>query len=81
VFYNLTVTALSVGVALVIGLIELCGLLGEKLDVRTGPLRWAAEIDLEHVGCLIVGLFVLTRVVALAVWRFGRFEERWARGL
>ena len=78
VFYNLTVTALSVAVALIIGLIELLGLLAEKLDVRTGPLRWAAEIDLNHVGYLIVGLFVITWLVALAVWRIGRFEQRWS---
>jgi high-affinity nickel-transport protein len=25
-----------------------------------------------------VGLFVVAWVVALLVWRFGRFEERWA---
>ena len=38
IFYNITVTALSVAVALVIGVIELVGLLGEKLAVTTGPV-------------------------------------------
>ena len=30
---------------------------------------------------MIVGLFVVTWVVALAVWRYGRIEERWSRHL
>jgi high-affinity nickel permease len=34
--------------------------------VRTGLLHRAAEIDLNNVGYLIVGLFVVTWLVALA---------------
>lgn len=78
VFYNLTVTALSVVVALVIGLIELLQLLGEKLHVTTGPLAALAALDLEVVGYLVVALFVATWLGALAVWRYGRIEQRWA---
>jgi len=78
VFYNLTVTALSVVVALVVGVIELLQLLADKLDVATGPLAALAALDLETVGYVIVGLFVVTWLGALAVWRFGRIEERWA---
>ncbi len=65
-YYNLTVTGLSVAVALGIGTIELLSVAG------------ITEIDLNSVGYLIVGLFVLTWLVALAVWRFARIEQRWA---
>jgi high-affinity nickel-transport protein len=65
-FYNLTVTGLSVVVALVIGTIELLGVL-DVID----------EIDLSLVGYLVVGLFVATWALAVAVWRYGRIEERW----
>jgi len=78
VFYNLTVTALSVIVALVIGFIELVQLLGEKLDVTTGPIAAVAGLDLETVGYVVVGLFVVTWLVALGTWRWGRIEERWS---
>ena len=78
VFYNITITALSVAVALVIGLIELGGLLAEKLDVSSGPLAWVAGLNLNYVGYAIVGLFALTWIVSLAVWRFGRIEQRWS---
>jgi nickel/cobalt transporter (NiCoT) family protein len=78
VFYNLTVTALSVLVALVVGLIELLQLLGEKLNVTSGPLAVIADLDLETVGYVIVGLFVVTWLGALAVWKFGAIEQRWS---
>ena len=78
VFYNLTVTLLSVTVALVIGVLVLAGLIVERLDIHTGPLAWAASLDLEYVGFAVVGLVGVTWALALAVWRFGRIEERWA---
>ncbi|KAA2254337.1 HoxN/HupN/NixA family nickel/cobalt transporter [Solihabitans fulvus] len=78
VFYNMTVTGLSVAVALVIGLVELVGLLARKLGIESGPLGWIAGLDLNYVGYAIVALFAVTWLVALAVWRFGRIEQRWS---
>jgi high-affinity nickel-transport protein len=78
VYYNIVVTALSVAVALVIGLIELGGLLGQETGQQSGPLAWLSSIDLNTVGFWIVGVFVVTWVIALAVWRFGRIEQRWS---
>jgi high-affinity nickel-transport protein len=81
VYYNITVTALSVAVALVIGLLEIAGLLADKLHVRRGPLAAIGNLDLEYVGYGIVGLFVLTWAVAYGVWKFGRIEEKWSAQL
>ncbi|MFG1710991.1 HoxN/HupN/NixA family nickel/cobalt transporter [Nonomuraea sp. M3C6] len=78
VFYNLTVTVLSVTVALVIGSVVLIGLIVERLGIESGPLAWIASWNLDYVGFGIVGLFLLTWVIALAVWRFGRIEEKWS---
>ena len=77
VFYNMTVTALSVVVALVIGSIELVGLLADKLGISTGPLAWIGSLDLNYVGYAVVGLFMITWIAALAVWHLGRIEQRW----
>ena len=77
VFYNLAVTLLSVTVALVIGVLVLAGLVVERFDVDSGPLVWMASLDLGLVGFGMVGLFVVAWALALAVWRFGRIEERW----
>jgi len=81
IYYNITITALSVAVALLIGGIELISILTEKLDITSGLLATIGSIDLASVGYWIVGLFVGTWAVALAVWRFGRIEQRWESNL
>ncbi len=78
VYYNLTITALSVAVALIIGTIELLSIAADQLSLRGGFWDWVSGIDLNAVGYIVVALFVATWAVALAVWRFGRLEERWA---
>ncbi len=81
VFYNITITSISVAVALIIGTIELVSVLVDKAGISSGPLAAVASIPLDYAGYGIVGLFVLTWVIALAVWRFGRIEERWSSDL
>ncbi|MEP6667166.1 MAG: HoxN/HupN/NixA family nickel/cobalt transporter [Nocardioidaceae bacterium] len=81
VFYNITITGLSVAVAMIIGTIELVSILTDKLSIDSGPLASLANLDLNDVGYAIVALFVVTWVVALAVWKFGRIEEKWSAGL
>ncbi|MEN3308101.1 MAG: nickel/cobalt transporter (NiCoT) family protein [Micromonosporaceae bacterium] len=81
VYYNITITGLSVAVAMIIGVVELVGLLAEKLGIDSGPLGVVRHLDLNVVGYAIVGLFVLTWIVALAVWRYGRIEEKWSSGM
>jgi nickel/cobalt transporter (NiCoT) family protein len=78
VYYNITITGLSVAVALIIGGIEIISILTDQLTITTGPLAWIGGLDLNDVGYVIVGLFVATWVVALAVWRIARIEDRWA---
>jgi high-affinity nickel-transport protein len=80
VFYNLTITGLSVAVALLIGGVELTSVFADRLGIRTGPLAAIAAIDLGGLGYLVVGLFALAWAIALAVWKFGRIEERWSIG-
>ena len=77
IFYNLTVTGLSVAVALGIGSIELLAVLAEKLSLTGGLWDVVAGFDLNSVGYVVVGLFVATWALALAVWHFGRIEQRW----
>jgi high-affinity nickel-transport protein len=42
---------------------------------------WLANLDFNLIGYFIVGMFVVTWIVALAVWRFGRIEEKWTAHL
>jgi high-affinity nickel-transport protein len=80
IYYNLTVTGLSVVVALLIGGVELIAVLAEKLGLDGGVWDVARWIDLNVAGYAILGLFLATWIIALAVWRFGRIEERWSAG-
>ena len=81
VYYNITITGLSVAVALVIGTIELGGLTASQLNL-SGPFwNWFKSIDINMLGFVIVGLFILTWVIALATWRLGHVEERWTAHL
>jgi high-affinity nickel-transport protein len=81
VYYNITVTALSVVVALLIGTVELLGLLADQLGWRGAIWQWVGGLNLNAIGYAIVGLFVITWATALLVWRYGRFEEKWASSL
>lgn len=81
VFYNITITSISVAVALIIGTIELVGVLTDQAGITSGPLAAIAGIDLDYAGYGIVGLFFLAWIVALLVWRFGRIEEKWSADL
>jgi high-affinity nickel-transport protein len=81
VFYNLTITGLSVAVALVVGTIELGGLLAQKLSLSGGFWSWLEHLDLNVLGLVIVGMFIATWVIAAGIWRLGRIEERWSAHL
>jgi nickel/cobalt transporter (NiCoT) family protein len=78
VFYNLTVTGLSVFVALFVGAIEVSQILIQVLNLRGSPFDAVARLDFGSIGLFIVGAFIVTWVVAFAVFKLRRVEERWS---
>src|SRR2546426_4691932 len=81
VFYNLTVTALSVFVALFVGLFELSQLLVQQLDLRGGAWDAIAGMDLGVMGFVIVAAFIVTWAGAFLIYRTQHIEERWSGAL
>ncbi len=81
VYYNIIITGLSVAVALLIGTVELLSLIASEYNLGGSFWTWVSRLDINTMGYVIVGLFVLTWVVALTIWRVGRIEERWAAGI
>jgi high-affinity nickel-transport protein len=77
IFYNVTTTGLSVGVALVIGSIELLQVFVSALGLRGGFCDAIARLDLGSLGYIIVGLFLFAWGSSAAVWKFGRIEKRY----
>ena len=81
VFYNITITAVSVAVALIIGSIELISVLADQAHITSGPIAAIGNVPLDYAGYGIVGLFVASWLLALAIWRFGHIEEKWSANL
>ena len=78
VYYNMTITALSVAVAFVIGTIELVSVLHDRFGVQGPIVDRIATLDLNSAGFMIVALFAAVWAIALAYWRIARVEHRWA---
>jgi high-affinity nickel-transport protein len=77
VTYNLTITLISAVVALAVGGIELLGLLNERLT-RPGAFWDTIERLNGHadiVGFVIIGLFVVVWLGAIALYRYRRPER------
>jgi nickel/cobalt transporter (NiCoT) family protein len=76
-YYNMTITFVSVVVALVVGGIEALGLLGDKLHL-TGAF-WNVVGSLNNnfglIGYFIVGIFVLSWALSMAIYRWRRFDD------
>jgi len=80
VYYNLTITGLSVFVAVFIGAVELLGLLSQNAHLTGSFWSFLAGFNINSAGLVIVGVFVVTWIVALCIWHFGRIEQKWESG-
>ena len=81
VYYNLAITGLSVAICFFIGTIEVLGLLPMELHIHGGFWDFMENFNINTAGFVIVGMFVLTWAVALAVWKYGKVEEKWSARL
>lgn len=77
VYYNLTVTIISVLVAWVIGSIELLQVLSTELGLSGSFWLWIDSLDFETIGYGIVAIFAVSWLVSMAYWRVNRFEEKY----
>jgi nickel/cobalt transporter (NiCoT) family protein len=77
IFYNLTTTGLSVAVALLIGTIELLQVFISVAELDGSFSRYIAGLDFGSLGYVVVGLFLSAWVGSIALWKFGRYEQRY----
>jgi high-affinity nickel-transport protein len=75
-FYNLTVTGLSVAVALIVGTVQLCNAAISALSLRGGVWDWVSALDFQVLGYAMAAIFVATWMVAALLWRLLRVEAR-----
>ncbi|HUY06667.1 MAG TPA: HoxN/HupN/NixA family nickel/cobalt transporter [Acidimicrobiales bacterium] len=79
VYYNITITGLSVAVAMIIGTIEILGLVANEAHFGGAFWRQMATFNINIAGIIIAGMFLFVWIVALLLWRFGQIEQRWDR--
>ena len=77
VFYNLTVTGLSVFVALFVGAVEVAQIVVRVAGLHGSVFAAVANLNFAALGVFIVAAFVLTWVAAFAIFKLRRVEERW----
>jgi len=75
IYYNLTVTVMSVLVAFVIRGIELVQVLGIEFNLSSGFWNWLENLDFETMGFAIVAIFVITWASAYGVWRYKKYDQ------
>lgn len=81
VYYNLVITALSIGAAFIIGTIEILGVLSGELHLSGGLWDLMANFDINVAGFCIAGMFVAVWTIALLYWRLGNVEDRWSSSM
>ncbi len=83
VYYNLSITGLSVAICFFIGGIEVLGLLPAEIHnfPQNGFWGFVENFDINKAGFVIVGMFIVTWAAAMLLWRYGHIEERWTARL
>ena len=76
-WYNLTITAASVIVALFIGGIEALGVIGDKLELEGGFWGLVSNLNdsLTNFGFVVVGIFVASWLISRIVYRVKGYDR------
>jgi high-affinity nickel-transport protein len=75
IYYNLTVTVISILIALAIGTAELLQVVASELRL-TGPLwYWLGNLDFEALGLGIIIIFLASWLTSVAIWKTKRLDQ------
>ena len=72
ILYNLTSTALSVAIALIIGSVELLQVAASILHLHGSVFEFINGVNFGAAGYVIVGAFLLSWILSTLLWRFRR---------
>ena len=78
IYYNLTVTIISVLVALAIGTVELLQVAASELNLTGVFWEWIGALDFETIGFLIIIIFVMSWLISAVYWKYRGFDEKYA---
>ncbi len=75
IYYNLTVTIISVAVAFAIGGVEILQVLSNELKLTGSSWTWLRSLDFETMGFGIIGIFVVSWLVSVAYWKYKQYDR------
>jgi nickel/cobalt transporter (NiCoT) family protein len=78
-YYNMTITAVSVVVAVIVGGLESLNLIGDQLGLTDDGGFWGAIASLNGnfgvLGYIIIGIFIVAWLISYVVYRVNRYDE------
>jgi len=74
-YYNLNITLISVLVALIIGTVEVLSIISDKARLSGGIWDALGALDLNTIGFLIVGIFLLSWAVSTIIYKLKRYDD------
>ena len=76
-YYNITITLISVVVALAVGSIEGLGLIADKLHLSGAFWDWVGELNENFglIGYAVIGIFVVSWIVSAFIYRIKGYDE------
>lgn len=74
-YYNINITLISIIVALFIGTIEVLNVIGTETGAQGGVWSWSQTVQLNALGLYIVGIFLVSWMVAIAVYRLRGIDK------
>ena len=81
IYYNITMTSLSIFIAFVIGTIEILGLLSRQAGWTGQPWAFIAGININTAGQVIVAVFLVAWIGAVVAYKVRRIDERYGHQL
>jgi high-affinity nickel-transport protein len=76
-YYNITITSVSIIVALIIGGIEALGLIGDQMGLKGTFWGWLDSLNNNFgtLGFIVIGVFVVSWIVSIVIYRLNRYDE------
>ena len=76
IYYNITITAVSVIAALIIGMIELLQIMGDKFHFQGAFWQLVQSMKFDYIGYILVAIFILTWFISTLIWKLNHFDEK-----
>jgi high-affinity nickel-transport protein len=74
-YYNMNITLVSVLIALVVGTVEVLSVVAGQLSL-SGPFwDWVSNLDFEVLGYLIIGIFAVSWLGSLLIYKINRYDH------